>query len=232
MNIRIPISILILISFISCSDENQNPHRECRKAPEIFVNEKVPGGALVEIILESDADFWTVAPSYAVWARYPDNTEESIYVTCKAGKDYWDTDQNQEEGLPVWYRVRSEAGYTIDDPDLDAITTATPTKSTFTIHWEPPQQFLNDTIEIFVEANVPYDYNDTYDQRQGDNGQPSIIWYSSITYDGERIVEINSPIPIGHSDPSGETTDIYYNLNNLTTAVRIFKFILVQYIDK
>jgi hypothetical protein len=217
--------------FYSCNRENVNPVAECRKAPDIYVKEINDGGASVEMVLESGANFWTAAPSYVVWAKYNDGTEESIYVTCKASKGYWEDYGSQEDGLPVWYRIRSEAGYIKDDPRLDAITTATPTRSTFTIHWEPLPELRTDTIMIFVEANLPYDFNDSYPQSKGDNGQPSIIWMSRFYFSDGQLLELQPFRIVGRGHPLGLDSKIYADLNGITTAGQIFRRITLGAVE-
>jgi len=101
------------IFLTACKREDVNPAATCRKAPEIYILEKTPGGASVQIELVTDASLWTVGPSYAVWAEYSDGSRESIYVTCRAANDYWEAGTKQAEGLPLWYKVRSESGTAI-----------------------------------------------------------------------------------------------------------------------
>lgn len=224
-------AVILAVGLISCSRENVNPVAECRQAPEIFVKEITAGGASVEMVLESGANLWTAAPSYVVWAEYIDGTEESIYVTCKASKEYWEGSGSQEDGLPVWYRIRTEAGYTEDDPELDAITTATPTRSSFKIHWEPVPEYREDTIKLFVEANLPYDYNYFYSQSKGENGQPSLIWMSRFYFEENQLKQVQPFRIVGRGHPQGLDSKMYYDLNGITTAGQIFNRITLERIE-
>ena len=231
LTIILSMGLFVSALLLSCNRENVNPVSECRKAPDIYVKEITEGGASVEMVLESGANLWTAAPSYAVWAEYIDGTEESIYVTCKASKGYWEDYGSQEDGLPVWYRIRSEAGYSENDPELDAITTATPTRSSFTIHWEPVPGMREDTVQLYVEANLPYDYNSFYTQAKGENGQPSLIWMSRFYFDGDQLNQVQPFRIVGRGHPQGLDSKIYFDLNGITTEGQIFNRITLGEVE-
>ncbi len=221
----VPILTLLLAG---CSADQPEPGTICRPSPDIHLVESSSGSSTVELLLETNAGTWSVAPSYAIWALYPDGSSQSLYATCKAAKNAWHGGGNQSESLPVWYRVRDLEGLDPEGARLDAITTATPTRSTFVLHWEPAFSGANDTIQIFVEANLPNDHNDFYTPNQGSNGQPSVIWKSSFMVLADSLIFIERPRYIGHSHPKGIDSEVYPDRNGITTAMEIFSAIRLR----
>lgn len=231
-NVVLLIPVLtILLS--ACSKENDGEEiSACRPAPDIYEWVKTESGLRLELKLESNSGLWSVAPSFAVWAEYADETKESIYVTCKAGKATWHGSDDQAESLPVWFAVRDSQGLYPDSQELDAISTATPTRPTFVIHWEPDSQSIGDTLYLHLEANLPYDYNELYTQSQGTNGQPSLIWRSMVFHHADSLEILRDPVIIGHSHPKGEDSEIYKDRIGITTAQRIFNSIQVSNLNR
>lgn len=216
---------------ISCSLEN-NPVAQCNKASDIFLKESAAGKANIEIRINVSPNLMAAPPSYALWAKYPDGSTETIYATCKASLGYPDNTQNQTESLPVWYGVRETEGLAPGDPDLDAVTTATPTQTAFTIQWETKASDPTDTIQLYLEANLPNDYNYYFTAALGSNGQPSLVWNTSFQIRQDRLVIIYPSRIVGRSDPRGRSADIFPDRNGITTAMNIIAGIDVKRINQ
>jgi hypothetical protein len=221
MKFRFVFGLAVLI-LSSCSSEN-NPVTQCADAPEVFIRERSDGSASVGITIRIDAGLTSAPPSYALWAKYPDGETESIYATCKASIGYSASQGSYSESLPVWFGIRSEEGLAPGNPDLDAITTATPTFDEFEIQWEPRYAGPQDTIQLFLEANMPNDYNDYFNAGVGTNGQPSLVWYTSFVLLPDTLITVRPAIVIGRSDPKGQTTRLYSDRNGITTALNIIR---------
>jgi hypothetical protein len=218
---------LALLLTASCSTEN-NPVNQCAQAPDIFINEKDPGSAEVAITIRINSGLSSAPPSYALWAKYPDGETESIYATCKASLGYSGSQGSYSESLPVWFGIRSEQGLVPGNPDLDAITTATPTRDNFEIRWEPKISGQQDTLQLFLEANMPNDFNDYFNSGLGTNGQPSLVWYTSFVVLPDTVVVVRPALVIGRSDPKGQTNKLYSDRNGITTALNIISGIDVK----
>ena len=227
--IRYTFPIVLTLGFLAagCSQES-NPVNECAKAPEVFLKEQVPGNARVSVSIRIDAGLSQAPPSYALWARYPDGTVESIYATCKASLGYPGNPASYSESLPVWYGIRESEGLTPGTPGLDAITTATPTRDVFSIRWEPRSGINGDTVQLFLEANMPNDYNDYFNTSLGTNGQPSLIWFTSFVWDSDSLRIVRPTIIVGRSDPKGKSSSIFSDRNGITSAQNIIEALEVK----
>jgi len=214
------LSFLTIMLSISCARDS-NPVTQCTPAPDVFVRETSSSPATVGISVRINAGLTSAPPSYALWARYPDGETESIYATCKASQGYAASTDSYSESLPVWFGIRSEEGLAPGNPDLDAITTATPTRDNFEIHWNPKISGQQDTVQLFLEANMPNDFNDYFNAGLGTNGQPSLIWFTSFVLYPDTLIVVRPATVIGRSDPKGQTSKLYSDRNGITTAQNI-----------
>ncbi len=222
---------LTIILVTSCA-KTRNPVASCRRVPDVYVKERTAGGASVEIEIKFKSGLITTPPSFAVWAEYPDGSYESVYATCKASKGYEDNVDTEAEGLPVWNGVREIEGLAPGDEELDAITTATPMRTGFIIHWEPLPLTPADTLRLFLEVNLPFDYNDYYTQNMGTNGQPSLIYGASFTLSPDSLTITLPPRIIGRSDPKGRNALVYTDRSGITTAQAIIEGLAVRKLSK
>ena len=224
-------SIALIGISASCSMEN-NPVAQCRKASYPYVKESASGKANVGIEIRLNSNLMTAPPSYALWAEFPDGRIETIYATCKASLGYPDNIQNQPESLPVWYGVRSLEGLGPGDEGLDAVTTATPTQTTYTINWEATPADPADTVQLYLEANMPNDHNYYFTSALGSNGQPSLIWNTSFQIQQDRLQIVFPTRIVGRSDPRGKSADIYPDRNGITSALNIIAGIDIKRLNQ
>jgi hypothetical protein len=216
--------VLLLVS--SCAQNEENSY-SCRPAPAVFIQETEAGGANLSLELVLNSGLFSASPSFAIWAAFSDGTTQSIYTTCKAATGSWDR-ASEREGLPVWNNLRIKEGIPDSGPQVDAITSATPTRSSFEIHYQIPEKYFNDTIAIKLEFNLPGDYNDYYSSRLGENGQPSIIWRTEFIYTGETLNLISPSRIIGRSHATGEDGKVYGDLIGITTAIDLVDGLVIK----
>ncbi|MFO7617153.1 MAG: hypothetical protein R6V75_07865, partial [Bacteroidales bacterium] len=215
---------------LACQRIN-NPVAECRKVPSVHVIEQSPGNASVEIEIRMKAGLGSTPPSFALWSENRQGTPTTIYVTCKAAKGYEGNNVNNHQDLPVWNKARSSQNLTPESPELDAVTTATPTRNSFLIHWEPVTHNSADTIKLFLEVNLPYDYNNFFTRNMGTNGQPSLIYGTAFTIQPDTLLITQSTRIMGRGHHQGQTNQIYPDLTGITTALDIIEGLLVRRIN-
>ena len=187
-------------------------------------------------------------PVFAIWAEDTSgNYLETLYIsraisssTFKYGQkveDKWEPAiVRRPEALPYWSHkrgIKASDGLFIPlekAPDLDGVTGATPTNN-FIIQSKFTAKDQN-KYKIFLEVNQSFDWNDFYTAEKfqddpiysgsGKVGQPSLIYSAEVNtddFDTQRehyLMELT-----GHGHHSGETGELYTNLNNITTAKMI-----------
>ncbi len=166
-------------------------------------------------------------PQMAVWAKLKGKEEvRTIYVTEKGSKDSWTAADNRPSSVPVWYGVRKREATQLQ---VDAVSGATPGGKQFAIEWQVPDGWAGEKIEIYLEGNVSFDYNDTYlkDAPEGApgfsgvNGQPSLIWQATL----DTSLKNETPVPfeiLGHGSTTGEDHEVAQDLAGITTAKDMF----------
>ena len=173
-----------------------------------------------------------VYPQVAVWAAVADGTKAStIYVTEKGARDGWWGADRRPSALPVWYGVRASVGKN----GIDAMTGATPSGESFQVSWNVPPGFTDSVFDIFVEANISFDYNEHFPKtaKEGDNGysdvngQPSLVWKARIDPSKGRQEII--PKIIGHGHVLGKDHAISADMEKITTAKGLFHYVKVVY---
>ncbi|NNG00933.1 MAG: hypothetical protein HKM93_16210 [Desulfobacteraceae bacterium] len=171
-------------------------------------------------------------PSFVVWVEEADSGYfESIFITDKAAKNKWTLKRKRPEVMPVWDGQKKKE--TSGKIDIDAISAATPKGDMVTIYWQIPESFLDKKIDVYIEANNSFDYNNAYHNTWGDpgyssaNGQPSIVWKSTIT-PGTDDMEVVSPRIIGHGHVLGKNSDMDPDLSAITTATQTFSKISIR----
>lgn len=210
----------------ACIQGGENSY-DCPAVPQIFMQESAPGKANVAVELRLNSELFSAPPSFAIWAEFQDGTHQTIYATCKAASGNWGGGA-QSDGLPVWDAKRVEEGIGYDPADLDAITSATPTRPSFIIHYEVPDAYQGDTTAVVLEFNLSGDYNQYYTSNFGENGQPSIIWRTDFVYDGSEVQTIVPSRVVGRSHATGADHQIYSDLIGITTAKELVTGLIVK----
>lgn len=222
--------VITLLTAFACQ-RTSNPVSECRRVPNIHVLEQTPGNANIEIEIRMKAGITSVPASFALWSETQTGIPTTIYVTCKAAKGYEGKNLNNSQDLPVWNKARSLQNLYPESPELDAVTTATPSRSIFLIHWEPANNNPSDTINLFLEVNVPYDYNNFYTRNMGSNGQPSLIYGISFVSSPDTLLITKNFRIIGRGHHLGQTDQIYPDLTGMTSSLEIIEGMLGKKIE-
>ena len=173
-------------------------------------------------------------PTYAIWLEQQSSgTTKTMYVTAKAGQNKWILADSRPESLPIWYGVQkkeSQDGLL----NIDAISGATQSGETAVIYWPVPPELLNKRVDIYIEANNSYDYNEYYSKKRdsasysGENGQPSLLWKATLLLKDEDIEGVEPDI-IGHGDVLGKDHQVYADVSRITSARETFQYIGISY---
>jgi len=174
-------------------------------------------------------------PTYVIWLEEKESGyRKSIFVTRKAGKNDWSFAKRRPEAIPVWYGVNKieKRQRTFD---IDAVSGATPTDEMVQIYWQIPDYFKGKAVDLYIEANNSFDFNDHYTRKKGTpgysgaNGQPSLIWKASLVFKDNSLRDI-SPQLIGHGDLFGENHRLFEDISSITTAAQTFQDIRISYV--
>lgn len=173
-------------------------------------------------------------PSYVIWVQEPESGFiESIFVTQKAGKNKWTFTSSRPEVIPVWYGVNKREKER-SDFDIDAISGATAKGEGATILWQVPEELIDKEVDIFIEANNSFDFNEFYGKDKNDpgysgaNGQPSLVWKASLDLSGNQRSSLTPEI-IGHGDRLGRTHFVSPDTTKITTAAQTFRKITIHF---
>jgi hypothetical protein len=176
-------------------------------------------------------------PTFSIWIE--DDTSgyrESLFVTEKAAKNSWHFSDSRPEAVPVWYGIKK---LEIENRkfDVDAISGATPKGEAAVIYWTVPDALRGKTVDLYIEANNSFDFNAYYNKKRGTpgysraNGQPSVIWKTSIDLSSKPFENI-SPEIVGHGDLFGEDHRIIPDTSKITTAAQTFQTIRISYFTR
>ena len=180
--------------------------------------------------------FKKMYPTYALWVEDAKSGEAwTIYVTGKAGKGKWIMADERPSSVPVWYGTRGREKAKEAAPVIDSVTSATPSGETFTHLWQVPGDLAGRTLNVYLEGNISFDYNDHYrkEAKEGEagysdvNGQPSIIWSAALKT-GAKDAAV-TPSIIGHGHVLGTDHKIDRDMSKVTTAKDIFSYIKISY---
>ena len=171
----------------------------------------------------------TKYPQMAVWVEADGSAPETVFVTQGAGQDKWMFADRRPGALPVWSGIRPEK----EDPEIDAVTGATPGGNSHTIRWKIPNTYNGKILSVFIEANVSFDYNDFYTKDKTSpgfsdvNGQPSVVWQAEFAADN--IPRQLPPEIAGHGHVLGKDSAIDPDMTHITTAAALFDYIGISY---
>jgi hypothetical protein len=175
-------------------------------------------------------------PSYVIWLEEKlSGHRKSIFVTRKAGKNAWSFAKNRPEAIPVWYGV-NKIEKRQHPFDIDAVSGATPKDDVVRIYWQVPDTFRDKAVDLYIEANNSFDFNDHYTRKKGTpgysgaNGQPSLVWKASIDL-SQKTPQNVSPEIIGHGHLFGENHRLFEDISGITSAALTFQNIRISYIS-
>ena len=175
-------------------------------------------------------------PTYAIWLKDASTGSViTVYVTGKAGKGEWVMADSRPESIPVWFGIKSEEEAK-SQLTVDAVSGATPAGEAAEIVWQVPQNLVDKKIDVYIEANSSFDYNDYYNKQKdgsgysADNGQPSLIWHALLDLSAS-IPDAVTPEIIGHGHVLGLDHRIDPDVSRITTARETFEYIGIKYIN-
>ncbi len=138
--------------------------------------------------------------------------------------------------LPYWLHKRNvlnEKGSLLPSPDMpvpDAYTAATPSAD-FVLKTKADHE-LPRKFRLLMEINQAWDSNEYwYNNRFPESWdykaslQPALVYAVSIDRDSPGEYFLN---PIGHSHWAGENGKLYTNINTLTSAKEIIKYVCIS----
>ncbi len=175
-------------------------------------------------------------PQIAVWAQEKSTGFiKTVYVTEKGAKSDWISAKERPDAMPVWYgmvKKEKKSGAA----GVDSVTSATPSGENFTAYMQIPESLNAKKIELYLEANVSFDYNDYYKKDLGQdspafsgvNGQPSVIWMSEISLSGPD--KDYAPRIIGAGHVLGRDNIINKDISHITTAKGLFHKITFSHV--
>lgn len=176
-------------------------------------------------------------PQIAVWLEDADGRYlETLYVSGKSATGNYSGGKNRRPGaLPVWSHargVKSADGLFMPDQEtavVDGLSGATPLTS-FSVHSRYPDQA---DLKIMIEVNKSFDANDHFNREnfpddavyaKSPNGQPSLVYAAALKPEPSVVLARL----LGHGHISGADGKINPDISNVTTALRIFKGVIIE----
>ena len=229
---KIMVLLIILVMIVSCATSQveketaqidpDRPHLAITLAYNLEVYEK-PAFFLPKSY-----------PTYAIWIEDKSTGRvRTVYVTGKAGKNEWTLADSRPESIPVWYGVTAQEE--AEGPlTVDAVSGATREGEAAEILWQVPEDLVDKKIDLYIEANSSFDYNEYYTENEdepgysGTNGQPSLVWRAELDL-SESISDPVTPEVIGHGHVLGSDHRIDSDVSQITTARETFEYIGIRY---
>ena len=187
---------------------------------------------------------YTTIPQIAIWLEdQQGHFVKTLYITNKLSNSSFRPKPGEPdvirrpEALPYWgHRSAKPSKDGLFVPEVgstkyDGFTAATPKSDHLLLL---PRQIAA-KYRVLMEINRTYDFNGFYSEDKfpedpiysgsGSSGQPSLVYAADIdtSVKGEVLLTL-----IGHGHHSGQSGDLYTNLNNISTAKKIIAFAVVQ----
>jgi hypothetical protein len=208
---------LIPLFFINC--ENQKTEE---KVETITFIKSDSNQASLEFYIEINRDVYQKTnfgdpPQLAVWVENMDSPViQTVWVSYRTAKQEWKGKIECLISLPYW---ESRTTQERQDPGIDAVTGATPNGGPMSASIMVPR---NSQWTYYIEVNASADYNNTFSYWSHDglpdseaNGQPSLVYSGQIIANGNSK---SKPTLIGRTDQRHVVSEIFADLNNITTA--------------
>ncbi|MDD2196937.1 MAG: hypothetical protein PHW91_07080 [Bacteroidales bacterium] len=236
-------SLIFLITFSGCGS---SPKTQPQEKTETISTQPFPNGTPIAISFEKGEEFYH--PLIVFWLE-DDKGQfiETLYASqsiatgtfkygVAEGKRWRKGEKRKPAALPYWGHrrgIKAPDGLflpTPKDPLPDAITGATPTNS-FTINTKINAD--TEYVKIFMEINQTWDWNHYWhnnlypdDDDYKTSCQPALVYMAKVKLSENG--SIHEMVPIGHSHPSGKTGELFPDISNHTTALKIVKSITVK----
>jgi hypothetical protein len=238
------IAFFLSILFAGCASQQKLTNEK-----EIITT--TPEQIITKLEIEFTKGKYHNHPSFAIWIEDLDgNYIETLYVTqyfakgvfghgeAEPGK--WKNEPGEVRrpaALPYWSHkrnIKAADGLYAPSPETavpDALTGATP-KGNFTLK-TGSKVTIDNSFRVLFEINQPWDSNDFWnnnkfpeDKNYNTSLQPALVYESVITPSSPKTEYFLNPI--GHSQPSGETGELFTDLTTITTAKEIVSKIVVR----
>jgi hypothetical protein len=192
----------------------------CGPHPVSPSSSPVDAGPLVRVSFEVNEEAKPFKPSLAIWAA-SDQLSETIFVSRKVAEGRYFGARERPENLPVWQGV--------EQGSVDAVTAATPKPGPSELLWHPPEAFQAGPFDVLVEVNASFDSNETWPDKGGVNGQPSLIWRASLPALPSEPVTVEAQL-VGHGRLDGaDAAMVEGELEGFTTARTLIYDLRVTY---
>lgn len=174
-------------------------------------------------------------PSLAVWVEDAESGKvKTLYVTKKAAKSFGE--KQRPECLPIWFGIRERQKEEGGMKEIDAVSSATVSKKDVELKLNFPKPFINRKINVFMESNLSFDFNDEFRKGESEggpadkaNGQPSLLWKATFMADAEGKLSIPFEIA-GHGDSYGRDHSVLSDTSKITTAKDMFQDLKIEYV--
>lgn len=190
---------------IMCADEHQSPYAIIH----VTKGKRYAG-------LSTGIFKFVVTPQMAIWTEDMDgNYLETLYVTKKVATI------NRQSALPIYMDTLSKEGLSVD-----SVSSASASINTTTIRQEVDNR-QTQQFKVYMEINNSFDYNATYKQNlpkedpgynTGYCGQPAVVYLAHVNLGDKTHYTLE---PIGHSDPTGESPELFQELESIQEALQI-----------
>lgn len=235
------ILILILLSLICLTIAVGCEKNQLQESNEVDMTKPY-----IRIMLDYNADIYSGSifgkyyPTISVWLEDVENGKtKTIYATKKVATNKWTGGKARPSSLPIWYGILEKESATDEstsDTELDAISSATVSGSSVELLRQIPEEFINRDLNIYLEANCSFDYNDYYKKnlKEGQqgfsdvNGQPSILFKGTLLTTDDAEMSIIPEI-VGTGDVLGKDHKVYTDTSKITTAKQIFSKIVFEW---
>ncbi len=235
--------IAIVLAIVSCT----NTKVPVEKVPDQISSN--PSGKGTPIELEMLHGEGHNHPLMAIWVEDEQgNFLQTLFVAESIGKGifqhgdasrgFWKPGEIQRPAaLPRWAHqrgIKSESGLYIPTPTSpvpDAYTGPTPAQS-FVLHTRLDEAGIK-KFRVLFEINQTWDWNEFWtnnkypeDEEYKTSCQPALVYYTSIDLDNpkdEYVMEV-----LGRSHHSGDTGELFTDLETLTTALHIVDELVVR----
>lgn len=240
------------VFLVSCSTgpAGKKSMTEKKEVAELISN-PTGSGEKFEITLFGGKELYY--PLMAIWLEDENgNYIQTLFVPNSIAKGIFEYGKQQDgkwvrapkrapQTLPYWAHkrgVKASDGLYMPDPESpvpDAYSGATPL--TGFILSSGADEPLSGIIKVLFELNQNWDWNyywtnNKYPENQNYmmSCQPALVYEAIINlYDVKPEYKM---VPIGHSDPLGETGVLFSDLSTLTTALHIADSIIVRVSEK
>ncbi len=243
----IPILLLSILILGSCSRNQSNLSKSVD--PEVVVKKFSTIGT--ELVVNMTKGKHHNHPSFAIWLEdLEGNVIQTLFVTKSVGTgifQYGDAGDgtwlrisgpaSRPASLPYWLHrreVAKTAEFSMPNPENkvpDAYTGATPSAD-FRLK-AIPLKTLPERFRLLVEVNQPWDWNAYWsNEKHADvpnyhtSAQPSVVYAVEVNMND--LMDTYHLNPIGHGQFAGTDGKLYTDLSGMTTALDIFKSIILQ----